>query len=139
MIYAKKLTGLATIPILGTPLSAGYDLHAVCGGRVRARQRELVSTGIAVELPMNSAGIIKPRSGLAVKHGIDVMAGVIDEDYRGEIKVLLINHSDVDYYFEAGDRIAQLIITSVFNNGSFVESDLSPSSRGDGGFGSTGK
>ena len=104
-----------------------------------AMKRGAVSTGISVALPAESAGLIWPRSGLAAKHGIDTLAGVIDADYRGEIRVVLINHGPADYTIRKGDRIAQMLIQKIeFID--VVESDSLPDSvRGVGGFGSSGR
>ncbi len=93
----------------GTKLSAGYDLSAITAGIIEPGKRQLVSTGIYLNLNVGTFGLIKSRSGLSCR-GIDVGAGVIDSDYRGEVKVLLCNNGEVPFEFVAGDRIAQLII-----------------------------
>ena len=102
--------------------------------------KHLVSiyTGIAIKLPPNCFGRIAPRSGLALKNGIDVLAGVIDEDYRGEIKVLLINHGQEDFVINSGDRIAQLVVANVTKANYKLSDKLKLSERGAGGFGHTG-
>ena len=105
---------------------------------IAPRSRELVATGIRLQLPEGYAGFIWPRSGLAVKLGLDCGAGVIDSHYRGEIKVLLFNHSDDEIRIQSGDRIAQLIIQKV-ETVEFISSDhLSETARNTAGFGSTG-
>lgn len=117
---------------------AGADLKAVETRVIAPRGRELVATGIRLELPEGHAGLIWPRSGPAVKLGLDCGAGVIDSHYRGEIKVLLFNHSDEEIHIQSGDRIAQLIIQKV-ETVKFIFSDqLSETARNTAGFGSTG-
>ena len=117
---------------------AGADLKAVEARIIPPRGRELIATGIRLELPEGYVGLIWPRSGLAVKLGLDCGAGVIDSHYRGEIKVLLFNHSDDEIRIQSGDRIAQLIIQKV-ETVEFVPSDhLSETARNTSGFGSTG-
>ena len=117
---------------------AGADLRAVETRIIAPRGRELVATGIYLELPEGHAGLIWPRSGPAVKLGLDCGAGVIDSHYRGEIKVLLFNHSDEEIRIQSGDRIAQLIIQKV-ETVKFIFSDhLSETARNTAGFGSTG-
>ena len=116
---------------------AGADLRSAVDGMVPARGSALISTGICIALPSGHVGLVWPRSGLAVKHGIDCGAGVIDSQYRGEIKVLLFNHSDRDYPIKQGDRIAQLLIQKV-ETVEFVQTDtLGATTRGNNGFGST--
>ncbi|NIQ01271.1 MAG: dUTP diphosphatase, partial [Nitrospinaceae bacterium] len=103
-----------------------------------ARGKKLVPTGIRIHLPPGHTGLIWPRSGLAAKHGLDCGAGVIDSQYRGEIQVLLFNHSDTDYEIRPGDRIAQLLVHKV-ERMDFVQVDcLEDTQRGGNGFGSTG-
>ena len=117
---------------------AGADLQASEGTVIPARGRMLVPTGISVMLPEGCAGLVWPRSGLAVKQGLDCGAGVIDSQYRGEVKVLLFNHTDSDVQIKKGDRIAQLLIQKV-ERVQFVKVDeLENTVRGDGGFGSSG-
>ena len=134
----KRLTSDAIIPTRGSALSAGLDLYANSQYAVLPKQRQLISTGIAVALPPFTYGRIAPRSGLAVKHGIDVLAGVVDEDYRGELMVALINHDDIPFIVERGSRIAQLIIEQIVRPVIEVVEDLDDTDRNDAGFGSTG-
>lgn len=137
-IYVKRLTENAFMPEYGSDLAAGMDLKAMHDFRLEAHSRLLVKIGIAVCLPENYYGRIAPRSGLANKYGIDVLAGVIDEDYRGEVGVILYNTSENTVDFKRGDRIAQMILES-YSRGNIEEvSDLSDTKRGEGGFGSTG-
>ncbi len=124
----------------GSELSAGIDLPANRGGVIYPGQRLMIDTGlkIAIEEPGVYARIA-PRSGLALRHGIDVMAGVVDADYRDQIRVILINHHPQDVFtFEVGDRIAQLIFTRCEHVELVEASSLSQTQRGTGGFGSTG-
>lgn len=138
-----KLSNNAIIPTRATPGSAGYDLYAledytVAVNSAFASNVQMVRTGVCVEIPSGYFGKIFPRSSLAVKHSIDVGAGVIDSDYRGEIKVVLFNHGNLNFHIKKGDRIAQLvIIPCLMGNSTEVES-MSDTSRGEGGFGSTG-
>jgi len=102
----KKLDPNAKLPVLGSVNAAGYDLHASAEAVVPGRGKVLVATGLAFAIPVGNYGRIAPRSGLAAKHSIDVGAGVIDADYRGEVRILLFNHSDTDFAIKEGDRIA---------------------------------
>ena len=126
------------MPIKGSVHAAGYDLHALESGTVKAHQKVLVGTGLAFGIPVGNYGRIAPRSGLAAKNFIDVGAGVIDSDYRGEVKVLLFNFSDTDFSFNAGDRIAQMIIEKYTMTQLTEVTELDETVRGEGGFGSTG-
>jgi len=131
------------LPKYATELSAGMDLYANIESPIllKPMQRILIKTGLFIALPNNYEGQIRPRSGLAFKHGLTVLnsPGTIDADYRGEIGVLLVNLSTDDYVIEDGTRIAQMVIAPytkvTFNS---VE-ELSETHRGAGGFGSTGK
>ena len=109
-LQIKKLDPKALMPKQGSPWAAGFDLHSMEEKVVPARGKALISTGLAMSIPAGNYGRIAPRSGLAAKHMIDVGAGVIDADYRGEVRVLLFNLSDVDFTVKAEDRIAQIII-----------------------------
>jgi dUTP pyrophosphatase len=102
----KKLVEKARLPIIGSIHAAGYDLHSIEDTVVPAKGKALVGTGLAFGIPEGNYGRIAPRSGLAAKNFIDVGAGVIDSDYRGEVKVLLFNFSDVEFKVAEGDRIA---------------------------------
>ena len=118
---------------------AGADLIASEKTVIRARGRSLVGTGIRLEIPEGHVGLIWPRSGLAIKKGIDCGAGVIDSCYRGEIKVLLFNHSDTEFKIESGDRIAQILIQKIERVQFIPVGELSKTTRSERGFGSTGK
>lgn len=134
-----KIHPNAKTPERKTAGSAGYDLTTVEDVVLPAHQSALISTGVKIELPKQTYGQIAPRSGLSVK-GIDVGAGIIDEDYRGEIKVLLRNHSDNDIELPCESRIAQLLVLPVcYPDLNIVDPEaLEITERGAGGFGSTG-
>lgn len=135
----KKLDDLAILPTRGSTEAAGLDLYASKITTIPSRGFIQVFTGLSVAIPHGYYGRIAPRSGLAVKFGIDTLAGVIDSDYRGEIICVLANHSDVDFEVKVGDRIAQFVIESiVLPKPIFVDGDLPDTDRGDDGFGSTG-
>jgi dUTP pyrophosphatase len=136
----KKLAQDAIIPTRGSDGAVGYDLYSNVDIVVPCQAgNALVGTGITVVLPPGCYGRVAPRSGLAVKHCIQVGAGVIDPDYTGEIKVVLFNHGPSDFEIKKGDRIAQLVLekcmTPLIKEISVVEE----TERGSGGFGSTGK
>lgn len=140
-IQLKLLNNNAKVPQFQSEGAAGMDLH-YCGPDITvwAGQRVLLETGIAVQLPIGYEAQIRPRSGLALKHGLTVLnsPGTIDSDYRGEIKVLLIHHGDQSIVIKDGDRIAQMVIGKVFQFPIEVVESLDPTHRGEGGFGSTG-
>lgn len=140
MIRVMKINDNATIPTRANMYDAGADLHSVENITIPPLSRAIVSTGIIVEFPSyNVYGRIAPRSGLAVKHGIDVLAGVVDNGYRGEIKVVRFN-ADKDNSFEVkiGDRIAQLIVEN-FYIGPVMEGEIDLNTeRSNNGFGSSG-
>lgn len=132
------LSSNGQLPTLATKGSAGYDLYAAVDGIVAARNRLLVPTDIAVEIPMDSYGAIASRSSLALKHGIVAFPGVIDSDYRGNIGIILMNHSDEPFYFHKHDRIAQLILNPIRKPKIVQVEKLQETKRGTGGFGSSG-
>jgi dUTP pyrophosphatase len=134
----KLLTPTANAPTKGSLYAAGFDLYADEDILVPARKRKIISTGIAIKLPTNCFGRIAPRSGLALKHGIDVLAGVIDEDYRGEVMVILYNSDGAHFEVKRGDRIAQLLIQSYRKPTIEIVEELDDTARGAGGFGSSG-
>ena len=137
-VYIKKLEESAKIPTRATDSDAGYALYSTNDGIVPAGGRKVVGTGIAIAIPPPYYGRVAPRSGLAVKRGIDILAGVIDAGYRGEVGVVLQNLSNEDYPFKKGDRIAQLILEQCNTIGWVELEELKDSVRSDGGFGSTG-
>lgn len=139
-----KIVNTSSLPLpqYSTSLSAGMDLRADIEEplTIAPLGRVLVPTGIRIELPEGYEAQIRPRSGLAAKHGVTVLntPGTIDADYRGEIKVILVNLSDTPFTFERGERIAQMVISS-YRRAEWVETDeLGESARGEGGFGHTG-
>ena len=137
-LKVKRIHHNAYLPSRGSVGSVGLDLRSVDKVTVNPGERKLVDTGLAFVLPAGTYGRLAPRSSLSCK-GIDVKAGVIDPDYRGEVKVLLYNFGTEPFTFDEGTRIAQLILEKVtFAN---VEEilELDDTARGDGGFGSTGK
>lgn len=137
-IKIKKLSDTAKIPHHGSEAAAGYDLCSVETIRITPNHRKLIKTGLALSIPDGYYGRIAPRSGLAFKHGIDVLAGVIDADYRGELGVILYNSGVTDFLVNDGDRIAQLIIEKCHKVNWEEVTELEESVRSDGGFGSTG-
>lgn len=138
-----KLKPSASLPIRATAGAAGMDLCACLDAPVTLapRARALVPTGIALALPEGHEGQVRPRSGLAAKHGITVLnaPGTIDEDYRGEVKVILVNLSDETFVIAHGERIAQLVVAPVTKVAIEEVSSLDDTARGAGGFGSTGR
>ena len=128
-----------SIPQYAHAGDAGADITASEKITIPPRERTLVSTGVRLEIPEGCVGLIWPRSGLAVKKGIDCGAGVIDSHYRGEIKVLLFNHSDTEFQIDPGDRIAQILIQKVKRVEFLPADQLNETARKDAGFGSTGK
>ena len=137
-LFVKKLDESAVVPTRGSKFSAGYDLSSVEDVVIPSLGRVAVSTGLAIKVPVGTYGRIAPRSGLAFKHGIDVLAGVVDADYRLEVKVILYNTSGDDYTIRKGDRVAQLIIEKIEMLDVEVVDELGETSRKDG-FGSTGR
>lgn len=138
----KLLTNTATIPTRGSEYSAGYDLYADIPSEllIFANQNVLIGTGIAVEIPEGYFGALFARSGLATKQGLRPAncVGVIDSDYRGEVKVALFNDSTNSKTIKPQERIAQLVILPYANVELEVVDELGDTVRGDGGFGSTG-
>ncbi|GMM33341.1 bifunctional dITP/dUTP diphosphatase [Saccharomycopsis crataegensis] len=131
----------ATLPTRGSPLSAGYDLYSSEEAMIPAKGQGLVATDVTIIVPIGTYGRVAPRSGLAVKHGISTGAGVVDADYRGEVKVVLFNHSDKNFEIKKGDRIAQLVLEKIVMADvvEIQQAELDETERGAGGFGSTGK
>ena len=134
----KRLTDTALIPSRSTPGSAGLDLYAAKDVRLLPGTHQVIRTGIAAAIPGDHVGLIWPRSGLAVRGTLDVLAGVIDCDFRGEIQVVLVNHGVDAARLFAGDRIAQLLIQPVAYACAIEVEQLGQTMRGDRGWGSTG-
>jgi dUTP pyrophosphatase len=137
-LLVKKLVEHAVVPSRGSEFAAGYDLSSSVDCVVPAGSRTMVATGISIKIPSGTYGRVAPRSGLAFKYGIDVLAGVIDFDYRGEVKVILLNTSERDFIIKKGDRIAQLILEKIVTPEVGLVLELDDTARGEGGFGSTG-
>lgn len=157
-LVVMKLHEDAQLPKKQTPFSSGFDLHAldvVCTGgssklpynplscwTIWPGERCLIRTGLALQMPEGVEAQVRPRSGLALKHGITVLnsPGTIDADYTGDVGVILINHGKNAFVIEPGDRIAQLVFASVLHKIDFIEvTQMTETARGNGGYGSTGK
>ncbi len=140
-VLIKKCRENAVLPQRMTEHSAGYDLYSANDIEIvlKKGQRQLIPTGISIALPEHLEAQIRPRSGLAIKHGISVLnaPGTIDSDYRGEIQVILINHGTEDFIIEPNARIAQMVISSFERVNFTLTEDLPETVRGAGGFGST--
>ncbi|WP_119388730.1 dUTP diphosphatase [Taklimakanibacter lacteus] len=132
--------GLA-LPAYESEHAAGMDLRAAEDAILPPGGRALVATGFAIALPHGFEAQVRPRSGLAAKHGVTVLnaPGTIDADYRGEIKVILVNHGEAAFAIKRGDRIAQMIVAPVTRIRLSEQASLSDTARGAGGFGSTGR
>ncbi len=133
----KKLDERAVLPKRGSVLAAGLDVCSIEDIELGPRQRIVAKTGLAVAIPPGFYGRIAPRSGLASKHGLDVLAGVIDSDYRGEIGCLLYNTGDELIKLAAGSKICQLILEQIITPEAAWATDLDETARGAAGFGST--
>jgi len=138
VLKCLKLHPAARLPARGSAESAGLDLFSIEEVRLEAGGRAMVRTGLAIAVPRGYYGRIAPRSGLASRHGLDVLAGVIDSDYRGEVVCALVNHGREALTLEAGQRIAQLIVEAIITPEPAWADSLDETARGEGGFGSTG-
>ncbi|HKR60577.1 MAG TPA: dUTP diphosphatase [Pyrinomonadaceae bacterium] len=134
----KRLDPRAVLPTRGSAQSAGLDLFSIEDLRIAPQSRIRAHTGLSVAIPDGFYGRIAPRSGLAAKHGLDVLSGVIDADYRGEIICLLYNTGDQAIVLPAGSKICQMIIEHIITPMPVWEEELEATARGAGGFGSTG-
>lgn len=139
MFQVKLLNSNAIVPTKATPGSAGSDLYAAEELIIPSKKWKAVSTGISIRIPTDCYARIAPRSGLAFKNGIDIFAGVVDSDYRGEIKVIMMNNGESDFEVKIGDRIAQIIFERIYEGILVEEDELDETKRGEGGFGSSGK
>jgi dUTP diphosphatase len=137
---AVRLDRELPLPAYARPGDAGLDLRASESVKLEPGERRLVPTGLAIAIPEGHAGLVLPRSGLAMQKGVTVLnaPGLIDSGYRGEVKVLLINHGPAVVAIERGERIAQLVIQAVARARLVEVERLPDSARGEGGFGSTG-
>ena len=141
VVRIKQLHPDARPPLYKTAGAAGMDLCACEALSIPPRSHAMVRTGLALAIPTGLVGLVCPRSGLAAEKRVTVLnsPGVIDSDYRGEVKVLLVNHGSFDFEIQVGDRIAQLLITPALRAVVFDGEDLGTTDRGTGGFGSTGR
>ena len=143
VVKVQLISDGARLPVYGSSQAAGADLCACLGNQsltIEPHRWAMVPTGIAIALPVGYEAQVRPRSGLAAKKGITVLysPGTVDSDYRGEVKVILINHSDEPFVINDGDRIAQMVIARHESASFEVVSSLDETERGSGGFGSTG-
>jgi dUTP pyrophosphatase len=134
----KQLDSRAVLPKRGSALAAGLDVCSIDDLSIAPKQRVMARTGLAVAIPQGFYGRVAPRSGLAAKNGLDVLAGVIDSDYRGEVCCLLYNTGDETIKLPAGSKICQLIVEQIITPEAEWVMDLDETARGAGGFGSTG-
>ena len=134
----KQLDPHAILPRRGSALAAGLDVCSIEELKIEPKQRVMARTGLAVAIPHGFYGRVAPRSGLAAKNGLDVLAGVIDSDYRGEVCCLLYNTGDATINLPAGSKICQLIVEQIITPEAAWANDLDETARGAGGFGSTG-
>ena len=140
-VQVKKLDDSAIIPQYQSVEAAGFDFHAIVDKILQPGERALIKTGLSIALSFGYELQIRPRSGLAFKHGITVLnaPGTVDSDYRGEVMVLLINHGNEPFVISKGERIAQGVIQEVIQAQFSVVDALQETDRGASGFGSTGK
>ena len=140
ILEVQRLDPRATLPTRAHAGDAGFDLYAMEAVTLEPGERALVRTGVAIALPEGHAGLVLPRSGLAARHGIALVnaPGLIDEGYRGELRVTLLNTGDAPYAARAGDRIAQLVLVAVPAAEAVEVAELGATERGNGGFGSSG-
>lgn len=139
-VLFKKIDVNATIPTYANPGDAGMDICACENATLKPGERKLVKTGLKMQLPPGTEAQIRPRSGLALKQGITLLntPGTIDEGYRGELGIIMINLGESDFAIEPGMRIAQMVIAPVIQVETEEVRELNESTRGEGGFGSTG-
>jgi dUTP pyrophosphatase len=134
----KRLDPKAVLPARGSSLAAGLDIYAIEELTIQPGERVLARTGLAVAIPEGFYGRLAPRSGLATKQGLDTLAGVIDADYRGEIRCLLYNTGSEAIHLPAQSKICQLILEKIITPTAVWADEISDTDRGNGGFGSTG-
>jgi dUTP pyrophosphatase len=143
IVKVKKLNEDFVMPLKATEFSSGFDLYANIKEKIMIKplERKLINSGMIMEIPNGYEGQIRPRSSLALKNGVTVLnsPGTIDCDYRGEVKILLINLSPDEFVIQSGDRIAQIVFTKVSDVKILEMDSFQDTVRGDGGFGSTGK
>jgi len=136
-IQVMKMASKATLPTRGSRFSAGHDLYALEDILIPAQGQKLVGTGIAIGIPQGTYARIAPRSGLAYRKSIGIGGGVIDADYTGEVKLIMMNHGKKSYQVQEGDRIAQMIIEKIDTSDMMEVDNLQITDRGNKGFGST--
>ena len=139
MIMFECISSNATAPSRGSPGAAGFDLYAAEEETLFSSERRIISTGVSFAIEPGWYGRIAPRSGLAANYGIEVLGGVIDSYYRGEVKVILLNTGRQSLEIEVGDRIAQIVFEKHYLGDIFEGAGLGVTERGSGGFGSTGR
>ena len=139
-LRVRRLTASAVLPAYARPGDAGLDLHASAASLIEPGDAATVPTGLAIELPPGTEAQVRPRSGLASKHAVTVLntPGTIDEGYRGEVGVILINHGRTPFQVEVGMRVAQLVVQRRTTVEVVEVNTLSDTDRGGGGFGSSG-
>jgi len=140
-LRVQRLSERAVLPLYATEQAAGLDLFASEPASLAPGERAVVQTGLCIEIPDGFEGQVRPRSGLAARHGITVLnsPGTIDSDYRGEIRVLLVNLSREPHTIQPGDRVAQLVVCPVARARLVEAAELGGTARGAGGFGHTGR
>ncbi len=139
LVVEALVAAAAALPEYASAGSAGADLRASEPVVLAPGGRAAVPTGVRLQIPPGHVGLVWPRSGLAVRHGIDTLAGVIDSDYRGEVRVVLVNHGELPVAIAPGERIAQLLVQRVVRAAFVASPTLGQTGRGEGGFGSTGR
>ena len=139
-LKVKLIEPNAVVPCYAHPGDAGLDLFSIEDKTVPPSERALIRTGIVIQLPPGTEAQVRPRSGLALTHGVTVLnsPGTIDHGYRGEVKVILINHGKTPFQVEAGMKIAQMVVQPILTVDVVRVEELSETPRGEGGFGSTG-
>jgi dUTP pyrophosphatase len=128
-----------SLPEYSSTGAAGADLRASEALEIAPGARAAVPTALRLQIPPGHVGLVWPRSGLAVRHGIDTLAGVVDSDYRGEVRVVLVNHGEAPFRIENGDRVAQLLVQKVERAAFAAVTAIDATDRGEGGFGSSGR
>ncbi len=137
-IKIKKIVQHAKAPTYANQNDAGMDFYSSESLQLQPGERKLISTGISMAIPSGYVGLIWDKSGLASKHGLKTMAGVIDAGYRGEVKILVHNLSNMPYQIEQGNKVAQMLIQPVEQKNIIEVENLEDTERGEGGFGSSG-
>ena len=138
-MQVKLLSKHAKPPQKASTGSAGFDLYSSIYTKVTSKSLSIIPTDLAIQIPTGCYGRIAMRSGIAIKHMVSISGGVIDKDYRGNIKIIMINHGNEDFVIQRGDRVAQLIIERISCPEIIIVDQLKETDRGDNGFGSTGK